>query len=192
MGDVAWNREKPRLLIRRSVSEEGVFQEPKTKGSRRTIPLGPQLQAALREHRMASRWKGEDDLIFPNQDGGPLDRQNLVNREFRPALKKAGLPRIRFHDLRHTAATLMLKEHVPITVVSKILGHAKPAMTLDVYSHALPDHLDEAAGVLETAIFKPQKVAAEWALPVQHVAGLHRRGRSPESSTGSDQSSSLD
>jgi integrase len=76
-----------------------------------------------------------------------------VNRHFRPTLKKAGLPKIRFHDLRHTFATLLLKEGVPVTVVSKMLGHASAKMTLDTYSHVLPDSLDEASNAMEAAIF---------------------------------------
>jgi integrase len=138
------------------VTEKGVFQEPKTKGSARTIPIGPGLQAALREHRMASRWKDDEDPIFVNSKGTPVDGHNIATREFKPTLKRAGLPQVRFHDLRHTAATLLLQNGVPVTVVSKMLGHASPAMTLNVYSHALPDSLDEAAGVMEAVIFSRQ------------------------------------
>jgi integrase len=73
----------------------------------------------------------------------------MVSRHFRPMLKKVGLPTIRFHDLRHTAATLLLKEGVPVTVVSKMLGHRSAKMTLDTYSHVLPDSLDEASNAME-------------------------------------------
>ena len=83
-----------------------------------------------------------------------------MNRHFRPTLKKAGLPVIRFHDLRHTFATLLLIEGVPVTVVSKMLGHASAKMTLDTYSHVLPDSLDEASDAMEAAIFGRQEVAS--------------------------------
>jgi hypothetical protein len=83
----------------------------------------------------------------------------MVSRHFRPTLKKAGLPTIRFHDLRHTAATLLLQEGVPVTVVSKMLGHASAKMTLDTYAHVLPDSLDEASDAMEVAIFGRQRVA---------------------------------
>ena len=134
------DREAPRLHVRRSVTESGVFQRPKTQGSVRRIPIGPRLRAALLEHRMASRFKDDGDLIFPNGNGRPLDGHNLVNRHFRPTLKKAGLPRVRFHDLRHAFATLLLDEGVPVTVVSKLLGHASAKMTLDTYSHVILGH----------------------------------------------------
>ena len=62
------------------------------------------LVSDLRRHLMASPFKGEDDLIFATADGRPLNGRNLVPREFKPALRRAGLPQIRFHDLRHTFA----------------------------------------------------------------------------------------
>jgi Phage integrase family len=105
--DVDWNRDQPRLHVRRSVSKSGVFQVPKTKSSTRKIPIGPRLRTALLEHRMASRYKDDGDLIFPNANGAPLDGHNLAVREFKPALRQAGLPSIRFHDLRHMFATLL-------------------------------------------------------------------------------------
>ena len=73
---------------------------------------------------MSSRYKDEGDLIFPNAKGAPLDGQNLAVREFKPTLRRAGLPSIRFQDLRHTFGTLLLERRVPVTVVSKMLGHA--------------------------------------------------------------------
>jgi integrase len=74
--------------------------------------------------------------------------------------KKAGLPRIRFHDLRHTAATLLLQEGMPVTVVSRMLGHASAKLTLDTYSHVLADSLDEPSHAMEAAIFGLQRVAS--------------------------------
>jgi integrase len=162
-GDVEWDREKPRLCVRRSVTKNGVFQVPKTKGSTRKIPIGARLRTALLEHRMSSRYKDESDLIFPNGKGAPLDGHNLAVREFKPALRRAGLPSIRFHDLRHTFATLLLERRVPVTVVSKMLGHASAKMTLDTYSHLLPDSLDEAADEMEAAIFGAHAAVAEQA-----------------------------
>ena len=73
------------------------------------------------------------DLVFPNTIGGLVWPWSLVNRSFKPFLKQAGLPNIRFHDLRHTAATTLLSRGVPVKVVSEMLGHANISITLQVY-----------------------------------------------------------
>jgi integrase len=96
VGRCELDRDRPRLHVRRSITESGVFQKPKTPGSVRKIPIGPVLLSALREHRMRSRFKDENDLIFPNTSGGPLDGHNTVSRHFRPTLKKAGLRKFAF------------------------------------------------------------------------------------------------
>ncbi len=83
------------------------------------------------------------DLVFAHPDGKPLDR-HTVSHSFSKVLKKAGLSHIRFHDLRHTHATLMLKSGVHPKIVSERLGHASVAFTLDTYSHVVPG-LQEAA-----------------------------------------------
>jgi integrase len=95
---------------------------------------------------MRSGFKDESDLMFPNTAGGPLDGHNMVSRPFRPTLKKAGLPTIRFHDLRHTAATLAAERGCAGD------GRLEDAR-IDTYSHVLPDSLDEASNAMETAIF---------------------------------------
>ncbi|HEX9035986.1 MAG TPA: tyrosine-type recombinase/integrase [Ktedonobacterales bacterium] len=80
--------------------------------------------------------------------GRPLDGKDLLRR-FRSLLETAGLPRIRFHDLRHTAATLMLLERIPAKVVSEMLGHSTIAITLNLYSHVLPEMQQEATSALD-------------------------------------------
>jgi integrase len=72
------------------------------------------------------------DLVFPSGVGTPLTASN-IRRDFRKLLNASGLPKIRFHDLRHTAASLMLNHGIPVLIVSKRLGHSKPSITLDVY-----------------------------------------------------------
>ena len=91
-------------------------------------------------------------LIFATSVGTPFNPENLVKRSFKPLLKKAGLPEIRFHDLRHTSATLLLGRGVHAKLVQELLGHATIAMTLDTYSHYLPSMGDQAAGVMGDAL----------------------------------------
>jgi integrase len=90
-------------------------------------------------------------LIFATSVGTPINPENLVKRSFKPLLKKAGLPEIRFHDLRHTCATLLLGRGVHPKIVQELLGHATIAMTLDTYSHYLPSMGDQASGALRDA-----------------------------------------
>ena len=78
-------------------------------------------------------------------------RRNLL-RDYKLLLKKAGLPEIRFHDLRHTAASLMLNHGIPVIVVSRRLGHAKASITLDVYGHLIPSMQAEAAELIDALI----------------------------------------
>ena len=92
-----------------------------------------QLQAGER-HRRADRWE-DHDLVFPNTVGKPMNPSNLLQRHFYPLLERAGLPRIRFHDLRHSCATLLLGEGVHPKIVSELLGHSQIGITLDLYSH---------------------------------------------------------
>jgi len=115
------------------------FIEPKTKAGRRTIRIGPGVMDALRHHQelqqlekkfAGKRWI-EHDLIFPNSIGNPLEPSNM-RLDYNRLLEEAGLPKIRFHDLRHTAASLMLNHGVPVIVVSNMLGHSKPSVTLDI------------------------------------------------------------
>jgi len=89
------------------------------------------------------KWKlrcptSELDMMFPNGAGNPESHTNLLQRGFYPALRRAGLRKIRFHDLRHTYASLMLANGEDIVRVSGLLGHANPTITLNVYSHMLP------------------------------------------------------
>jgi integrase len=91
-------------------------------------------------------------LIFATQIGTIINPSNLRNRSFKPLLKRSGLRPIRFHDLRHTCATLLLSRNVNPKVVSEMLGHASVSITLDIYSHLLPDMQEKAARALEDAL----------------------------------------
>lgn len=94
----------------------------------------------------------ENGLIFASETGAPLDRRYLTSRRFKPLLKRAGLPEIRFHDLRHTCAMLLLGSNVNPKIVSEMPGHASIAITLDTYSHVLPNMQSEAAKAMEDAL----------------------------------------
>ncbi len=94
----------------------------------------------------------ENGLIFATETGDPLDRRAVTTLKFKRLLKHAGLPEIRFHDLRHTCATLLLTRNVNPKIVSEMLGHATIAITLDTYSHVLPNMRDQAAAAMEEAL----------------------------------------
>ena len=131
------------------------YEPPKSAKSRRSITLSGKAVAALEAHRRCSRDAGiyEDDRpVFCNRIGGPLHPKNLMDRHFRPMLRRAGLPPIRFHDLRHTAATLLLSKGIHPKIVSEVLGHANISITLDVYSHCLPNMQGPAASAMDDAL----------------------------------------
>ena len=126
------------------------FGPPKTDRGRRAVPLDEETAGTLREHRRrqleaAPRVRTQDDrmLVFRRDDGRPLDPDS-VSQRFRRLMERTGLPRIRFHDLRHTFATLSLKAGIQTEVVSRILGHKHVATTQAIYQHAVPA-LEEGA-----------------------------------------------
>jgi integrase len=152
------------LSVRRTLSlgQGGPrFTEPKTAKSRRNIELTAQAIEALERHRAAqdeekarlgSLWK-ENGLVFRSVTGTPLRRNNLVRRSFKPLLEKAGLPHtVRFHDLRHTAASLLFLKGTHPKIVQELLGHATIAVTLDTYSHMIPGMSAQAARAMEDAL----------------------------------------
>ncbi|MBV9454497.1 MAG: site-specific integrase [Rubrobacter sp.] len=135
------------------------FTTPKN-GRGRNIKLTTRAVEALKRHRarqleerlnVGSLWY-EHDLVFCTTAGKPLDLRNVATTSFKPLLKKAGLPDIRFHDLRHTCATLLLSRGHHPKLVQELLGHASVAMTLDRYSHVLPGMGDQTAAAMEAAL----------------------------------------
>lgn len=115
---------------------------------------------ALRSHRTrqleeklkaGAGWQ-DNGLVFTTVKGTPLDAQNIVNRFFKPLLKRAGLPDIRWHDLRHTYATLLLARGTHPTYVQKSLGHASVQLTLDRYSHWMPSMGRNTADGIDAAL----------------------------------------
>ena len=127
------------------------LSEPKTERARRTLRLPRQVAAALAEHRSRQSIVPLTGLVFTTERGTALDSRN-VTRYLQGHLARLGLPRQRFHDLRHAFATLMVESGEDLGVVSRILGHADFATTADVYAHLTPAMLDRAAERMETIL----------------------------------------
>ena len=116
----------------------------------------PSLARLLRGHKLASAHSAPSDPVFATLTGAPMYYRNVSRRGFAAAVAKAGLdqpgePRLRFHDLRHTFASLLIAEGLNIVYVSRQLGHATPSFTLDVYSHLFDraEHAKRASRALE-------------------------------------------
>lgn len=149
------------LAVRQSVarlSGRWVFSAPKS-GKARSVALPTFVVEALKQHRLrqveerlqAPAWE-DHDLIFPNGVGRPMERQNLLRRSYWPLLDRAKLPRVRLHDLRHTAATLLLSQGTHPKVVQERLGHSTIAITMDTYSHVMPQMQAAAAKQLDSLL----------------------------------------
>jgi integrase len=135
------------------------FVEPKTNAGRRTIVICESALQVLQEHqacqnelkeKIGERWQ-ENDLIFPNGAGAPGDPSNM-RKDFNLTLTNAGLPKIRFHDLRHTAASLLLNNKGTVIAVSKMLGHSKCSITLDIYGHLYNESQVEVAEIMNSLV----------------------------------------
>ncbi|MBA2374865.1 MAG: site-specific integrase [Rubrobacter sp.] len=160
--DIDLDASSAMLQVRRTLSEPkgGYIFEPPKSGKGRNIRLTRKATAALKAHRkrqleermrLAGLWE-DHDLVFPSSIGTPVSGSNL-NRAFKAHLKRAGLPHsTRFHDLRHTCATLLLRQGVNPKFVQELLGHSDIALTLNVYSHVLPDMGDAAAEAMDSAL----------------------------------------
>lgn len=146
--DIDW--EASQIAVERTFNNQAWYQ-PKTKGSRRRVDLGPSMLLDLKRWRMACP-PNELNLIFPNEAGGPINHNNLVTRYFRPALKAAGIEQIRFHDLRHTYASLLIDQGENLKYIQSQLGHSSPTVTLNVYAHLMKATNQEAARRLEGVI----------------------------------------
>jgi len=129
-----------------------ITKPPKTRKSRRKVALFPSLALFLREHRenqkvqrlLLGKPLTDDDFVFARPDGTPL-HPDTVTHAFAGTIRRAGLPHVRLHDLRHTHATMLLKANIHPRIVQERLGHASVATTLDLYSHVLPG-MQEMAG----------------------------------------------
>jgi integrase len=137
------------VRVTRALGRDGAFTPGKTEWARRAVVLMPSLARTLKEHRLASRHSLDTDLVFASATGRPLDPRNLggkaptektKGRGMAAALVRAGIVgegnlKVRFHDLRHTFASLLVAQGADVVFVSRQLGHASPATTLGIYAH---------------------------------------------------------
>lgn len=131
-----------RVTLTRDENGNPVLSLPKASRKRR-VEVSPILMAMLHEHRRAQYPLGP--WVFADKDGQPLRKDDLVRKVYQPLLKAAGIERIRFHDLRHTSATLGLSSGDNVKIISERLGHSSAKMTLDVYAKAIPTLQRESA-----------------------------------------------
>ena len=158
-----FDQEAGTLHIQRQVQwvkGKAQFKEPKTSKSRRTVMLPQVAVKALQKHRAVqaeqrlangNRWQ-DQGLIFTSEVGTAINQSNLLSKSFYPLREKAEVPKIRFHDLRHTAATLLLQQGVHPKIVQERLGHSQISLTLDTYSHVLPTMQQEAADKMDAIL----------------------------------------
>lgn len=154
--------ERGTLAVRRTMQKSKTgwtLGPPKTKKGKRSIALSRSCVVALKNHRdrqaferqrLGDAWH-ESPFVFTNQTGGPLHVNTVIDR-FERLIAAAGVPVIRFHDTRHTCATLLLTEGVHPKIVSELLGHSTVQQTLDVYSHVIHGLQRSVADVLDGAI----------------------------------------
>ena len=122
-------------------------------GKVRKIDISLELVKVLKDWRLACP-KGENNLVFPNGDGGYQDANNMIKRRFKPALNRAGIDSLRFHDLRHTYASLLLANGAPMKYVQHQLGHSSIKMTMDLYTHLLPEINEQCVNLLDNIVEK--------------------------------------
>ncbi len=128
---------------------------PKTAKGKRSIGLSQIAADALRRHKLIQdeqkrSWAMDHGPVFPNGVGEPRRSRNVINGCFERIKEKGNLPDVRFHDLRHTCATLLLSKNVHPKIVRELLGHANIGITLDTYSHYLPNLQSEAVRAMDS------------------------------------------
>ena len=144
--DIDWQKNEAHIRRRYRL---GGFSEPKTKTSRRVVELPAELVRDLKVWRLKCP-KGEPnfDLCFPGADGKPMHGAALTSRGFVGSLRRAGIRRVRFHDIRHSFASNLLAAGVDVVTVSRLMGHAGAQITLSVYSHVMPKQRHGASELL--------------------------------------------
>ncbi len=163
--DVDWEGGRLRVqrCLRRGENNQWSFGEPKTERGRRSVVVPRSTMDNLRRYRAQQLqerlargpgYAGFLGMVFANRDGRPVDYRVAVRRHFKPLVAAAGLEPLRPYDLRHTCATLLLAAGEHPKVVAERLGHSTTVMTMDVYSHVLPDMQERAAHRLEAMLYR--------------------------------------
>ncbi len=147
--DINWTTNQ--IHIRRSLVL-GKIEEPKSKAAIRAIIAPPSLMSVLKKYHLSCPI-GEEDLVFPNHKGKIMDADNLIKRHFHPTLRRSGLRRIRFHDLRHTYASLLIAQSENLKFIQQQLGHSSAQVTLDCYGHLMPQVQNGVGERLEKTVF---------------------------------------
>lgn len=141
------------VKVRKSLDRQGDRQEPKTRQAVRDVVLMPALGRSLQQHRALSSFAAPTDYVFASQNGTPFHWRNVARRALQPALKNAELGHLRWHDLRHTFASLLIANGANIVYVSRQLGHGSSDITLRCYSHLFDraEHAQRTRTALEAS-----------------------------------------
>jgi integrase len=144
------------IRVRYQLDRGGVLVEPKTAAAKRDIPIPPSLGRMLAEHKQQAFAKGYAklaDFVFASETGGPLNHRNITRRGLERAIADGKLQKLRWHDLRHVAASVLIAEGASIPYLSRVLGHSSPAITLAIYAHefARAEHADRTRDRMEEA-----------------------------------------
>ena len=161
-GDI--NLEKKNISVTKSLSimksrDSGednnykkVIKPPKTRSSIRTVPISSALSSdlkAFKDYLDENNYPtGKNDIVFPSSFGNHLHPANLSHR-LNEITKKAGLPNLSFHKLRHTFITRLIENGVNLSVVQKYAGHSTPLITLGIYNHITPESLEEGRSCID-------------------------------------------
>jgi len=182
-GDIDWHESQ--IYVRRPLYFEAHWTErerkwrfitPKSKNFVRAINMSPTLSLELKKYKLAHP-PGGYDLVFAQEDGKPLDSDNMVKREFLPALTRAKIRKVAFHSLRHSFTALLIAQGENIKYIQSQLGHASVQTTLDRYGHLLPMTHKEVAHRLDQTLF-----GSSISKPLANgsVADGTQKGESPE------------
>jgi len=162
------------IHVRSALDRSGRHVEPKTRSARRDVVLLPALVDLLEVHRMESRFPAPNDYVFASRVGTPLHWRNVARRALQPALHRAGIEHLRWHDLRHTYASLLVAGGANITWASRQLGHGSPDITLRVYGHLFdgPEHAARTRAMLESSFGEIVTPSEARAVPADAATAL--------------------
>lgn len=140
--------EEKTVTISKQVGRGGEYAELKTPNAYRTIPISERLANDLKDYKSAAKFNKEDDPVIPTVSGN-VSRPITMAAHIRHAADHLGFHGMHLHECRHLYASTLISKGAPITTISNLLGHSKPSITLDIYSHALQGHADSARAFLE-------------------------------------------